>query len=114
LIAWGVPDLFADFAPRRFILLWRGSRDGFTAGTFHERCDGGSVFGGFTPLEWDSDGHSKKDDGFETFVFSLKNPHTVPARRFALKPEEKEMALSCDGGFGPCFGGVGERPVAND
>jgi hypothetical protein len=46
-------------------LLWRGSRDGFSAAEFHRRCDGhsntltlnlgtdGNVFGGFTPVEWE-------------------------------------------------------------
>jgi len=44
-------------------LLFRGSRDGFAASTFHEKCDnagptvtiieaGGGVFGGFTTQSW--------------------------------------------------------------
>jgi hypothetical protein len=54
----------AQFAGKRFTLLWRGSRKGFGAGDFHSRCDGhpptltliqdtkGNIFGGFTPVEW--------------------------------------------------------------
>ena len=46
--------------------LWRGSRDGFGADQFHERCDEmgktltvvkterGSVFGGYTDISWTS------------------------------------------------------------
>jgi hypothetical protein len=125
LIVWGVPDILPEFAPRRFVLLWRGSRDGFTGKDFHERCDGrpntlalmrdagGSLFGGFTPLAWDSGSpaHWKGDDSLQTFVFTLKNPHGVTERRFALKPEEKEKAIFCDANFGPCFGADGELAV---
>jgi hypothetical protein len=60
------PDLFDEFRGRQFALLWRGGRDGFGARDFHSRCDGhantltliedtnGNIFGGFTPLEWES------------------------------------------------------------
>jgi hypothetical protein len=62
------PALFAEFRGKRFTLLWRGSRDGFLAQNFHDRCDGhantltfiedteGNIFGGFTPVEWESSG----------------------------------------------------------
>jgi hypothetical protein len=57
---------FAEFREKQFVLLWRGSRDGFNATDFHSRCDGhantltlildtdGNIFGGFTPVEWES------------------------------------------------------------
>jgi hypothetical protein len=60
------PPLFDEFRGKRFVLLWRGSRDGFCAKDFHGRCDGhantltlildmgGNVLGGFTPLQWES------------------------------------------------------------
>jgi hypothetical protein len=60
------PGLLAEFHGKRFALLWRGSRDGFLAKEFHGRCDGhantlllildtqGNIFGGFTPVEWES------------------------------------------------------------
>jgi hypothetical protein len=34
------PALFAEFHGKRFALPWRGSRDGFGARDFHDRCDG--------------------------------------------------------------------------
>jgi hypothetical protein len=58
--------LFAEFRRKRFSLLWRGSRNGFRAHHSHRRCDGhaptlvliedmeGSIFGGFTPVKWES------------------------------------------------------------
>jgi hypothetical protein len=96
-----LPDLFAEFRGKRFSLLWRGGRDGFGARDFHSRCDGhantltvildtnGNIFGGFTPVEWKSSTHVKfkADASLKSFLFTLKNPHNVPARRFALRPE---------------------------
>jgi hypothetical protein len=112
-------DIFAEFRGKRFSLLWRGSRDGFGVRDFHSRCDGhansltvildtkGNVFGGFTPANWDSSRYWKADDSLRSFLFTLKNPHNIPARRFALKAEEKSQAIWCDSEWGPCFGDIG-------
>jgi hypothetical protein len=110
-----------------FNLLWRGSRDGFTAEEFHRRCDGrantltvildtdGNVFGGFTPVEWesrvpnspfDSSNCWKGDDSLRSFLFTLRNPHCVPPRKLTLKKENKEKAIFCDSNF---CGGFGRR-----
>jgi hypothetical protein len=126
LIVSEFPRIFAGFGGKRFSLLWRGSRDGFRARAFHSRCDDhantltvildtpGNVFGGFTPVKWESresNGTSgkenkcwKADDSLRSFVFTLKNPHNIPARRFALQAEEKWQAIWCDYRWGPCFG----------
>ena len=52
----------------KFELLWKGSRDGFGASTFHTKCDKkgptltvvksehDKVFGGYTSLNWESRG----------------------------------------------------------
>jgi hypothetical protein len=115
LIVSDFPDIFAEFRGKRISLLWRGSRDGFGVRDFHRCCDGhantltviletdGNVFGGFTPMEWDSSGGEKADDSLRSFVFTLKNPHNIPARRFALKAEEKWRAIWCDSEWGPHF-----------
>jgi hypothetical protein len=116
------PEIFAEFGGKRFSVLWRGSRDGFKAKEFHRRCDGhantltvvldtnGNIFGGFTPLKWESrvvkgDGKNclKADDSLKSFLFTLKNPHNIPARRFALKAEKKHWAINCDCKRGPDF-----------
>jgi hypothetical protein len=115
------PEMFAEFRVKRVSLLWRGSRDGFKAQEFHGRCDGhantltvildtkGNIFGGFTPLEWESRTmhHWKADDSLKSFLFTLKNPHNMPARRFALKAEEKHEAIWCDSNWGPWFYALG-------
>jgi hypothetical protein len=119
------PEIFAEFQWKEFSLLWRGSRDGFGSKEFHGRCDGhantltvildtnGNIFGGFTPLEWESrrpnswndfSNCTKADDSLKSFLFTLKNPHNIPARRFALNAEEKHRAICCYSDSGPCFG----------
>jgi hypothetical protein len=37
-------------------------------------------------------------------VFTLKNPHNIPARRFPLKAESKNRAIYCHFESDPCFG----------
>jgi hypothetical protein len=113
----------------RFTLLSRGSRDGFGAGDFHGRRDrhaptlaliqdmGGSIFGGFTPLEWESrkwnrksgreDNCYKADPSLQSFIFTLKNPYNFPARKFAPKAENKDRAIYCDSSWGPHFWDLG-------
>jgi hypothetical protein len=116
------PAIFAEFKAKRFNILWRGSRDGFAAREFHNRCDGyantlavildtdGNIFGGFTPVKWESrefkgDGSNlnKADPSLKSFIFTLKNPHNFPARRFALKAEAKDRAIRCWSDKGPSF-----------
>jgi hypothetical protein len=102
-------QLFDEFRRKHFNLLWRGSRDGFTANEFHCRCDNhantltviedtdGNIFGGFTPVEWESrtSNYYKGDDSLRSFLFTLRNPHGVPPRKFALKEKRKGMAIGC-------------------
>jgi hypothetical protein len=115
------PKLFEDFKKKRFILLWRGSRDGFGAAAFHSRCDGyantltmildtdGNIFGGFTPVQWElgATWKYKADPSLKSFIFTLKNPHNFPARRFALKAEKKQTAIYCRSDGGPNFEDIG-------
>jgi hypothetical protein len=108
------PKLFEEFKQKQFTLLCRGSRDGFDPNGFHSRCNGhpntltvildtdGNIFGGFTPVEWESrewegDGCNctKADPSLKSFLFTLRNPHNIPPRRFALKAEKKDEAIFC-------------------
>jgi hypothetical protein len=128
LIVSEYPPLFEEFRAKRFNLLWRGSRDRFTAREFHRRCDGrantltliedtkGNVFGGFTPVEWESDrdGKLKGDDSQCSFLFALRNPHGVPPRKFALRAEKRERAILCNSAYCSIFGSNGDIYVSNN
>jgi hypothetical protein len=46
------------------------------------------------------------DDSQKSFLFTLKNPHNIPARRFALKAEKKQYAINCNSGWGACFNAI--------
>jgi hypothetical protein len=111
------PKIFAEFRRKRFSLLWRGSRDGFKLTEFHRRCDGhantltvildtkGNIFGGFTPVKWESPTTWKAmaDDRLTSFIFTLKNPHNLRARKFGLNAAEKHHAIGCGSPYGPWF-----------
>jgi hypothetical protein len=116
------PDIFAEFCGKRFSLLWWGGRDGFGARDLHSRCDDhansltvildtdGNDFGGFTPMEWESQVWNAKwadmckaDESLKSFLFTLKNPHNGPARRFALKAERKHETIFYHSICGPLF-----------
>jgi hypothetical protein len=113
------PKLFERFKKKQFTLLWRGSRDGFGCGDFHGCCDGhpniltvildtkGNIFGGFTPVEWESSWTDKADPSLKSFLFTLKNPHNFPARKFVLKAEKNKEAICCYSNWGPHFSDIG-------
>jgi hypothetical protein len=48
----------------------------------------------------------KADDSLRSFLFTLKNPHNIPARRFALNAEKRDEAIACDSNRGPDFDGL--------
>ena len=68
---------------KKYELLFRAYKDGFTASAFHQKCDGknftvtfvltnnGRRFGGFTDQAWDQSNSYKK--GSNGFIFSLDN-----------------------------------------
>jgi hypothetical protein len=130
-----IPKIFAELHWKSFKILWRGSRDGFGASDFHRLCDGhvntltvildtnGNIFGGFTPLKWESwvwngkDGLEsncwKADDSLKTFIFTLKNPYNVPPVIFPLKYLMKHEALECISTWGPHFCDIGVADYCN-
>jgi hypothetical protein len=104
-------------------LLYRGTRDGFSSASFHRHCDrqggtltlirsvGGSVFGGFTPVVWDSKSGHKNDDTHSSFLFTLINSHGTKPKRFPLKSTGGVSAILCFRNYGPSFGGDYTSPA---
>jgi hypothetical protein len=66
----------------------------------------GNVFRGYTPVVWESPKVfcHKIDEVAKSFLFTLKNPHNVPAQQFRLKEEEKWRAINCFRWRGRAFG----------
>ena len=100
---------------KRLHLLYRGSRDGFEASTFHEKCDNqgstltlvqstkDNIFGGYAVTAWCSAEESQRNDG--GWLFSLKNPSgTAPVQIFVTNQPEEALFDSID--YGPSFGGA--------
>jgi hypothetical protein len=110
------PNIFSCFGDARFRLLWRGSRDGFGANDFHDRCDGHAktvtliksknhcIFGGYTPVAWIQScrGDYVADSSLTSFLFTIRNPHRLDERIFKLK--QAACAIYGHQTWGPTFG----------
>jgi hypothetical protein len=111
-----IPPILKEFCEFAWTLLYRGSRDGFAASDFHSKFDGysntispiettkGYIFGGFTPVVWDSStgGTWKPDSTQRSFLFTVKNPGGIVGRKFPFIDSAK--AIHCHSGSGPIFG----------
>lgn len=100
-------------------LLYRGSKDGFEASAFHEKCDfmdntvvvvqskeNGNVFGGYTAAPWKSPNSFQFVEDGQAFLFLLTN-YTNPrdkAQIFEVRPDETQYAVCHDPKYGPIFG----------
>lgn len=102
---------------KKFTLLYKATWDGFAAKNFHQKCDnkgptitiiqsleGKFLFGGYTAASWDSRKDWKSDPS--AFIFTLSNPHQLPATKYTLNTKPTDNAIHCHPANGPCFGGV--------
>ena len=110
-------------------LLYRGSRDGFRAEAFHQRCDNkqaptltvireaarGFVFGAYSDAVWSSpEGSVWHEKGsVNPWVFSLRNPKGVQPLLMVPKADQTRL-VGCYPRYGPCFGYGGGLQVYND
>jgi hypothetical protein len=96
-------------------LLYRATRDGFEASSFHEKCDDKDntitiiktnenyVFGGYTAAEWTSDGDVYTEDT-NSFIFSVRRKGISSRHKFMVKTEKHVKTIN--GNYGPIFGFV--------
>ena len=89
-------------------------RDGFSASDFHKHCDNNGptltvirstnnhLFGGYTPLPWDSSNIFKTHK--DMFIFTPSNPHNIPPTKYSIKPNPSN-GIYCHSLYGPVFGG---------
>lgn len=90
------------------ILAYDSSKNGDTASSFHEKCDGkiqtltlvetenGRRFGGYCKLPWDATENFKKGDK-SAFIFSLDKHLYLPI-------QDEEYTIFCSAKAGPKFG----------
>jgi hypothetical protein len=109
------PDILRVIGDKQFGLLYRGTRDGFRSADFHRCCDNrkptltlimsdnGSIFGGYTPFAWASQGGYVSDSQLQSFIFTIKNPHNLSPKTFAQ--HNSRFAISNASISGPTFGG---------
>ena len=102
-----------DLAGHKFTLVYRASRDGFDASSFHAKCDNqprtltlirsvnGCIFGAFASVAWSSVISWKTDP--DAFIFSLVNDTGVP-HMFPIKFENRQSSIYCQPACGPAFG----------
>jgi hypothetical protein len=91
--------ILTEFRRNNEKLLHRGSRDGFKASNFQQKCENerntltlivpmkNFIFGGLTLITWKSSASSlrKTDNSGKGFLFHLKNARTSESRKFILK-----------------------------
>lgn len=108
-----------------WVLLYRGSRDGFQAKKFHSCCDdkgptvivvktpSGNVFGGFTDVSWCSRFKKGKfASSQKSFLFTLSNPSNTPPTKFEVK--QTNYAINNHPSNGPIFGSGADLCIGND
>eukprot|EP00347_Sterkiella_histriomuscorum_P006156 403353852 len=107
-----------DYNQKQFKLLYQGSRDGFTAQAFHEKCDGkgatvsfilsefGQTFGGYTSISWESVNKGSSDD--HAFIFQLSK------QTIHRQYQNKESAVESDPKFLCQFGLINDICIQND
>jgi hypothetical protein len=99
---------------KKWKLLYRASRDGFSHSSFHSLCDfkgatysiikaNGFLFGGFTFLSWESRNWMYRNEKERAFIFTLTNPHNIPPTQYFPKNENSTKIFDYSL-YGPCFG----------
>lgn len=95
-------------------LLFRGTRDGFSAQKFHELCDDkgptlvlikheAGVVGGVTEAAWDCSGTFKRSEKVK--VFEIEPPDYESWFRLSERSlDQPEQGIYCHKDFGPCLG----------
>ena len=100
-------------------LLYSGSKNGFSATTFHNLCNkkphtltlikaNGYIFGGYTYM-WSSSGGYKCDT--QTYIFSLTNPSNKSILFKNIKPQ---YSIDDSPNYGPTFGGGNDIYISDN
>jgi hypothetical protein len=119
-----VPAPLKQFEAKKWKLLYRGSRDGFRSSDFHRLCNGqtntvtvilttnGNIFGGFTPVAWDSSGGYRQDSSQKSFLFTVKDARGSSPTTFPIA--SYQYAIQGNPSYGPMFGGGSDLCVSDN
>jgi hypothetical protein len=103
---------FYGKSDQRWELIYKATKDGFEASTFHRLCDnqgptmvivrstGGYLFGGYASQSWNSAG--SYTNAQNSFLFLLTNANGSPATKFLYN--NNGNAFYNNSGYGPTFG----------
>ena len=92
-------------------LLYQASIDGFSANSFHSKCDGvfgiltviksnnSNIFGGYTSVDWSGNYQYKYDQN--AFLFSLVNSYNVSVK---MNPNTFGWSIYCEPSFNFAYG----------
>ncbi|CAG8444902.1 5547_t:CDS:2 [Acaulospora morrowiae] len=109
-------DMFP--VPYHFRLLFRGSRDGFSAKTFHKKCDGQGptivvvrvgdskeLIGGYNPIGWSSPRDVEWQGTRDSFIFSLGDGKELSKAKLSrIRGDCVNDAIQLQDRLGPSFG----------
>src|SRR5581483_2473517 len=100
--------------PYKFNLLYRASRDGIAAASFHEKCDNKGatvvvakiqnsekIVGGYNPLFWDLSNNWKSTN--DSFIFSFTDRNNLQSANVGYC-KNNQLAVLCNSSYGPIFG----------
>ena len=100
----------------RLNLLYKISRDGCSASTFHTKCDckgptitviynsNDTVYGGYTSQNWLGAGTEYSAYDEKAFLFQVRYNGTSVQKKYSIKADKFASAISCCHNFGPTFG----------
>eukprot|EP00331_Platyophrya_macrostoma_P008247 CAMPEP_0176421748 /NCGR_PEP_ID=MMETSP0127-20121128/9351_1 /TAXON_ID=938130 /ORGANISM="Platyophrya macrostoma, Strain WH" /LENGTH=605 /DNA_ID=CAMNT_0017802523 /DNA_START=84 /DNA_END=1901 /DNA_ORIENTATION=+ len=104
----------------QFRLLYQGSRDGFGAATFHQKCDNyndtitlvksktyNKIFGGYSNETWNNASNYKTSN--KSFIFSI-----TEKQKYALKANMTTYSTYGYAPYGPTFGGGHDFMIADN
>ena len=100
----------------RLSLLYKISRDGCNASTFHTKCDcqgptitvfynkTNTVYGGYTSQSWLGAGTEYSAYDEKAFLFQVRFNGSSVQKKYSIKSDKYATAISCRHDLGPVFG----------
>jgi len=110
-------NIFEWTGGKNLELLYRGTRDGMSANSFHNKCnnkgpticlfknDKGYIFGGYSSVDWQGPSGYAFRAAPDNFIFTLTNVYNISPTKFPISDSNKNIYDNSS--YGPCFGNNG-------